>query len=182
MIFPTEERAVSMVDSALSHAMQPAVRAPSREATGADAMPHFAASRCPSQPSAPTVGLDALDRLSLLAVPDELWAEAHAHSHATATDLAHEGGRGATARRLLARDVVMARVRLRVLQGQHSTLIERATTDPAALRAAVELDRLVESEHGRMLRALELLQRCDATPAAAVAVTARQAIVSVTNK
>lgn len=141
---------------------------------------HSAAKECPISsppPPPPTVGLDLLDEFSLIGIPDALQNDVLPALTRTVTALSHEGGRGATTRRLLARDIALARVRLRHSERLQSEALGSAQFDPQAMRNALQLTRIVEAEHRRLLASIELLIRLDAPPVAAVSVTAKQAMV-----
>jgi hypothetical protein len=120
------------------------------------------------------LGFDKLDSISIKTIiPDALNA-AQPYLSYTATCLAAEGGRGATARRLLARDISLARVRLRLYQSLLNIELGNLHKNMRAEQRLKTLERVIEGQHRMMLEAMEALARLD-SPAPAIQVRVHQA-------
>jgi len=121
------------------------------------------------------VALDYLDCQAVSRLLPIVLEKSKSSIEATAMALAAEGGRGATARRLLAKEVAITQVRLRYYQSLLSIdvnwLCERRYENERRVRV---LERIVAAEHRRLVTSLELLSRLD-SPAPAITVRANQA-------
>lgn len=127
-----------------------------------------------SEPRAVANALDYLDKLSVNALLPEVLERSLPSIQDTATALATEGGRGATARRLLARDVAIGQIRLRYYQALLSHDIDRFCKVGLNERRVRLLERIVGAEHQRLMTSLEHLTRLD-SPVPAIRVHADQA-------
>ena len=129
----------------------------------------------------PLVGCDPVDLLDLKTLPEPVRKAAQPTFKMTTTALASEGGRGPAARRLLARDVNLGRVRLRYYEGLLNLAVQDLVEGRGSERRVRTLERLADGQHRRLLGSLELLARMD-TPTASVRVVAHQAAVMVSTE
>jgi hypothetical protein len=142
---------------------------------------HLVGSDCPRDAAGDErlVGLDRLDALPTRTLLDEI-AEASKETLSDAiTALSREGGRGPAARRLLARDVQLARVQLRSVEALRNIALRQLAEGKGSEKRVALLEKLVESQHKRMLAALECLSRTDPSPPVAVKIQAYQAAVRI---
>jgi len=119
------------------------------------------------------VGFDAIDSLPVSQIAPLLRDASMDHMVGAATQLTEQGGRGAAARRLLARDVELARVQLRWYEAMLANVMKTGTEKRIRLYL-----QMVDGLHRRMLASLELLGRLE-SPAPVVQVRAHQAAVVV---
>lgn len=126
----------------------------------------------------PRVGFDCLDELSINTLVENTLRAAQPHLQNATIDLAAEGGRGAAARRLLARDTILARARLRLFQGLRNHALRILHKGPSVERRVKVLERVIEGEHRRMLDSLEALARLN-SPVPAVQIRTQQTAVLV---
>jgi hypothetical protein len=107
------------------------------------------------------VGLDGLDRLPVVSIPELFVDTAMAPLLEATTALAAEGPRGDAARRMLARDIQIARAQLRYREVVLNIETERflyGAGDPRRLEIA---ERLVSGQHRRLLDAFEMFLRLE---------------------
>jgi len=131
-----------------------------------------------AEPGQPRVVLDTLDKIAVSSTLPIILERTEELMVGTSTDLTAEGGRGAAARRLLARDTATSRVRLRYYQSMLNHLLRRMCEGAANEKKVGLLERIVDAEHRRMITSLELLARLD-SPAPAISVRANQAAVLI---
>lgn len=124
------------------------------------------------------VVLDTMDKVAVSSTLPEVLECTEGHLVGTATDLTNEGGRGAAARRLLARDIATGRVILRYHQSLLNNMVNKMCKGQASDKLVKVLGRIVDAEHRRMITSLELLARLD-SPAPAISVRANQAAVLI---
>ena len=142
---------------------------------------HVSLQECPYEQSAeqPRISFDALDSLPLRCLPGDLPATTKQILVDATTELTHEGARGSAARRILARDVQLARVQLRQLEALRLITLKTYINDCSGSDRRVRLlERLVNNQHRRLLASLDALVRLDPAPVA-VRVTAAQAAVVI---
>ncbi len=137
-------------------------------------------SEFPDEQGDPTVrvGLDALDRLPIKVLPEAVGRAALQTLAAATTAISIEGARGAACRRLLAREIQLARVQLRVFQGLLNSELTSGKMGPKANNRIRLLERIVDRQHRRLMATIDQLARLD-PPAPAVHVSAHQAAVLV---
>lgn len=128
--------------------------------------PHLGAVECAEPideavPAGQSLGLDLIDSMPIATLPDELSSVAAPSIKRLSTDLARGGHACGAARRLAARDVAIARVRLRLLESLQATALSRIGEDRNAARDAEALQRMIGAEHRRLLGAMELLRRTE---------------------
>ena len=120
----------------------------------------------------PRVVFARYDRLPLLGIPERVDQGGVEVLQATAHDLYYEGGRGATARRLLCREAAVALGQYRYRSALANIVLEpvlHGRGDPKLLDA---VERQVSGAQRRMLDALDRLARIDIGPTPRVSVTA----------
>ena len=136
---------------------------------------------CPGEQCTPApsrVGIDSLDALPLRCLPGELPTGAREILTEAVTALASEGARGPAAKRLLSRDIQLARVQLRQVEALRSLTLKQYINGSGSERRVRLLERLVENQHRRLLASLDALARLDPAPIG-VRITAAQAAVHI---
>lgn len=129
-----------------------------------------------SAPATPPARLSNLDAAGLEGLPAGFEHLAEESVPQLAADLGRQGARGAAARQLLAADAAVSLARLRCLQSAQALAFSGND-----LRRALELDRLADAAHRRMIESLDLLARLDPPPQA-IRISAHQAAIQVNNK
>jgi hypothetical protein len=124
----------------------------------------------------PPIGFDGIDQLVLDLVPDVILdSGARATIREQLNALAIEGGRGPAARRLLAREVVLARVALRLREVFATHEIVKLGRGRGDLKKVELFERLVGGAHKRLDSATDRLARLDMAQAPRIRVTANAA-------
>lgn len=132
----------------------------------------------PAVPTGATLGFDQVDAMAILGLPSPVEQAARAPMRQLATCLARDGASSGAARRLAARDVALARLRLRLLEGLQAATLSRWDEDEATTRQALALQRMIESEHRRLVGSMELLRRTERS-APSVSIKVNRAAVLV---
>ena len=144
--------------------------------------PHLQTVECsranePALAQGETVGLDLIDSMSISVLPDDLSATAAPGIKKLATALARDGSTSGAARRLAARDIAIARVRLRLFEALQSAALSRVGDDRNAVQDAESLQRMICAEHRRLVAAMDMLRRCERGGCEATVKINRAAIV-----
>ena len=128
------------------------------------------------------VGFDGLDGLALSCIPAAVRGDSEKVLIAQLNTLVAEGGRGPTMRRLLSREVGLARASARYAQSllhvELANLGKRHGHAERVERIAV-LERTTDAAHRRLLAAVDRLLRLDTVPVPRIRVSARQAQVNI---
>ncbi|HOX57852.1 MAG TPA: hypothetical protein PLC99_13275 [Verrucomicrobiota bacterium] len=140
--------------------------------------PHDESHKVSLEASTPDAVLDFLDRLAILKTDSALLERAEPEIAATVIELSNQGGRGLTARRLLSRDIVIDRTRLRYYESLQGEVMRRFCIGQASVLQVRTLERMVSGLHRRMLASMELLARMD-SPAPAIHFRTNQAAVFI---
>jgi hypothetical protein len=122
------------------------------------------------------IGFDPIDAAAFKLLPADAGEVAMFSTEELATAVGHEGARGPSVKRLLAREIASRRVRLRTYQGLSDTFVRRAARDPTDLKAAQVFSGIAAREQRALLAAIELLDRLE-PHGASVAIQARNAAV-----
>lgn len=129
----------------------------------------------PQEEPQPSVGFDAIDRLPVDVLPDSFKQAAQATLAKSATSISNDKD-SASIRRLLARELTLARVQLRFVEGLRNIAIQEYDSGNGSASRVKMYERLVSSQHDRMMDAITALSRLD-PPAPSVRITAGQAAV-----
>jgi hypothetical protein len=123
----------------------------------------------------PRVGLDEIDDVAYACIPKAIRGETIRNFLAQISALAVEGGHGGAARRLLAREVALARANLRVRESVANLEIQKLGThrfDPDTFEM---LEKAVMNAHRRLMISFDHLGRLDAAQAPRIRINANQA-------
>lgn len=112
---------------------------------------------------APLVDLDPIDQLPLRTLPPEIHEAAAPTLTRATTAICEEGADGPACRRLLARDITLARIQVRVLEGRRNIELENYLRGSGSERRVRLLDHLVSTQHRRLLASMDLLGRLSCT-------------------
>jgi hypothetical protein len=139
---------------------------------------HLEPSEChdAAGPEPKRVGFDPADRLVIGSLPEPLSKTLSPTMADALNALNAEGARGAACRRLITRDIQLARAELRHAQALRNLALTRYMEGNAPVSKVALLERMVAGAHRRMLGAIELLARLDPAPAG-VSITANQAAI-----
>ncbi len=135
-------------------------------------------SECQS-PEPKSVGFHFLDILPFETLPEPVRRQnTYDVMCATVTALFAEGGRGPAAKRLLSRDCVLGKNQLRYLQSIFNVELSSYLKNGGDSKRVELLERLVESQHRRMLASLNRLGAMDTNAASKISVSARYAQIN----
>lgn len=128
------------------------------------------------EPQLPQVGFDPADELPLRLLPEEFTKAAGATLRAATTEIAQQGASGPACRRMLSRDIMLARTQLRFLEGARNTVLGHLLQGKNAEKRLKLLEQLVDQQHRRLLASINTLARLSAG-STVVRINAHQAAV-----
>lgn len=127
----------------------------------------------------PPVSLDEIDGTAYACIPTAIRSDTAKVFLAQVSALAAEGGRGAAMRRLLSREVALARAGLRLRECLANLELKKLGTHRFDPNTFEMLEKAVKSAHRRLMSAVDHLARLDVAQAPRIRISAAQAQVNV---
>jgi hypothetical protein len=125
------------------------------------------------------VGLDEIDSTAYVCIPKVIRGDSDQVFLAQVSALAAEGGRGAAMRRLLAREVALARAGLRLRECLANLELQKLGGRRFDAEKFDLLEKAVQNAYRRLMMSIDRLTRLDAAQAPRIRISAALAQVDV---
>lgn len=109
----------------------------------------------------PTITISSIDSFPLANLPEKIANAVLPTLSPASAELFEQGARGPACRKLLAREIQLARIQLRVLEGMLNILLGNSGTGNRSERRLRTVGQLVHQAHSRMMAAIDQLARLD---------------------